>query len=45
MFIPACFMAGMLVVLEGLQLFWTYYIVRSYIALNVSEKLASHNYD
>jgi hypothetical protein len=44
-FVPALFMAGMLIVLEGLQIFWTYYIMRSYIAVSVSSKIASHNYD
>lgn len=45
MFMPICFMAGMLAVLQGLQLFWTYYIIKSYISVNVSAKLAKHTYD
>jgi hypothetical protein len=45
MFVPILFMAGMLVVLQGLQLFWTYYILKSYISVNVSSKLAKHTYD
>jgi len=38
-------MSAMLMILEVLQIFWTYYILRSYIAVNVSSKIASHNYD
>ena len=45
MYFPALFMSGMLKVLQCLQFFWTYYIIRSYISVAVSSKLATHNYD
>ena len=45
MFMPAIFIAVMLAVLQLLQLFWTYYIVQSYISVNVSAKSAKHTYD
>ncbi len=44
-YFPAWFMSGMLKVLQVLQFFWTYYIVRSYISVAVSPKMATHNYD
>ncbi len=42
---PGYFMAFMLAALELLQVFWTYYIFSSIIAVNVSEKIAKHTYD
>ena len=43
--IPGIFMAFMLFALEILQFFWTYYIMSSFIEVNVSSKLAKHTYD
>lgn len=39
------FMSVMMAALEVLHLFWTYYIFSSFISVNVSEKMAKHNYD
>ena len=45
MLVPELFMAFMLLALEILQIFWTYYIASSFIEVNVSSKLAKHTYD
>lgn len=42
---PGYFMAFMLFALEIMQIFWTYYIFSSIIAVNVSDKIAKHTYD
>jgi hypothetical protein len=44
-FFPGFFMAFMLFALEIMQIFWTYYIFSSIIAVNVSDKIAKHTYD
>lgn len=38
-------MAFMLGALELMQIFWTYYIFSSIVAVNVSDKIAKHTYD
>jgi hypothetical protein len=45
MVVPITFMATMLIALEVLQLFWTYYIAQSLISFNISSKIAKHTYD
>jgi hypothetical protein len=39
------FMVFMMMCLEVLHLFWTYYIAESFISVKVSPKLARHSYD
>jgi hypothetical protein len=41
---PAIFMTFMMVCLLGLQLFWTYYIFASFLAVQVTNKV-KHTYD
>ena len=43
--LPYYFMCIMLTGLEIMHLFWTYYILSSFIEVNVSEKIANHSYD
>lgn len=45
MYVPSLFMAGMVWALEILHVFWTYYIVKAFIVVNVSENLAKQTYD
>ena len=39
------FMPFMLSCLQIMHIFWTYFIVSSFVATNVSEKIAKHSYD
>jgi hypothetical protein len=41
---PTAFMTFMMVCLQGLQLFWTYYIFSSFLSVNVTSKVR-HTYD
>ena len=41
---PGLFMIFMMVCLEGLQLFWTYYILSSFLATQITNKV-KHTYD
>lgn len=41
---PYAFMILMMAVLLILQIFWTYYILQSFLSVNVTSKV-SHNYD
>lgn len=38
-------MGFMLVGLLVLQVFWTYYIMKAFVEVNVSEKIASNTYE
>lgn len=42
---PFLLMTGMMIMLEILHLFWTYYIVESFISVKVSPTIARHSYD
>jgi hypothetical protein len=42
---PYCFMVFMMVSLEVMHLFWTYFIIESFVAVKISSKLAKHSYD
>jgi hypothetical protein len=42
---PSLFMAFMVYALEVLHIFWTFYIIKAFIVVNVSEKIAAQNYD
>jgi hypothetical protein len=44
LFWPSVFMSFMMVCLQGLQLFWTYYIFSSFLANHITPK-AKHTYD
>ena len=39
------FMIFMMISLEILHIFWTYFIFESFLSVNVSSKLAKHTYD
>jgi len=39
------FMLGMMISLEFLHLYWTYYIAESFVSVKVDPKLAKHTYD
>lgn len=43
--LPYRWMGFMLVGLLILQIFWTYYISKAFVEVNVSEKLAENNYE
>lgn len=38
-------MSFMMVGLEILHLFWTYYIAESFVAVKISKEMAKHTYD
>lgn len=42
---PSLFMAGMVWALEILHVFWTYYIVKAFIIVNVSAKITKQTYE
>ena len=42
---PFLLMTAMMILLEFLQLFWTYYIAESFISVKVSPTIARHSYD
>lgn len=42
---PHMLMTFMMIMLEMLQLFWTYYIAESFISVKVSPTIARHSYD
>lgn len=39
------FMVCMMCGLEVMHLYWTYYIMESFISVKISAKIASHTYD
>lgn len=41
---PYRWMGYMLVALLFLQFFWTYYIAKAFVSVNVSEKIATNSY-
>ena len=42
---PYAFMVFMMASLEVMHIFWTYFIVESFVSVNISAKLAKHSYD
>ena len=44
-FAPYYFMSAMMACLEVMHLFWTYFIIESFISVNVSDKTIKHSYD
>lgn len=44
MTISCASMAFMMTLLLGLQVFWTYYIIQSFMSVNITTKV-THNYD
>lgn len=42
---PFILMTFMMIMLEILHLFWTYYIAESFISVKVSPTIARHSYD
>jgi hypothetical protein len=44
LFLPVAFMTFMMVCLLGLQIFWTYYIFSSFLAVQITTKV-KHTYD
>jgi hypothetical protein len=45
LFLPYSFMCFMMVGLEIMHIYWTYYIIESFVAVKISAKLARHSYD
>jgi hypothetical protein len=43
--LPSLFMAGMVWALEILHVFWTYYIIKAFIIVNISEKITRQTYE
>ena len=43
--VPGIFMAFMLLALQILQVFWTYYIIQAFVEIGVSSKLAKNTYE
>jgi hypothetical protein len=41
---PIAFMTFMMICLQGLQIFWTYYIFSSFLAVQITSKV-KHTYD
>lgn len=42
---PYIFMVFMMISLEIMHIFWTYFIVESFVSVNISAKIAKHSYD
>lgn len=42
--LPGYFMILMMIALEVMQIFWTYYLVRAFLSVSVSSKI-KHTYD
>jgi hypothetical protein len=45
LYFPYLFMSCMMVGLEILHIFWTYYIAESFVSVKISPKMAVHSYD
>jgi hypothetical protein len=45
LFLPYSFMTFMMMGLEIMHIYWTYYIIESFVAVKISAKLARHSYD
>lgn len=43
--LPSRWMSFMLVILLFLQVFWTYYIGKAFVEVNVSAKIATNSYE
>ena len=45
LFFPYSFMVFMMISLEIMHIFWTYFIIETFVAVKISAKLAKHSYD
>ena len=45
LYFPYTFMVFMMISLEIMHIFWTYFIIETFVAVKISSKLAKHSYD